>query len=264
MGSARHRWSTRSRVAAAAAGCVFAGSAAVHAGTSGTRTNAEPQRVAGLSAQSAAASPINAAGAVQAAWYGASLGTWTARQWQWLLSIPLGVSPETDSAGLNCAINQDGPVWYLSAPSGSTSDRYCTIPSDKAILSPIVTYLNDYPCPEPPPFEPAPGQTLQDFLAQGAAGLIDTATLSEADLDGRSLKVRRVTASLFGFTAARDLVALDGCLAGSPQLGVSDGYFVFIEPLSPGQHTLRIQANSIFGATDNTFHLTITTAPRRE
>jgi hypothetical protein len=167
-----------------------------------------------------------------------------------------------DPDGTQCGINQEGPVWFLAGPLGSTFERSCTIPAGKAILSPIVGFLNDYPCPDPA-FQPASGQTLEDFLRTGVAGFIDAVTQAQADLDGVSLQVQRITAGLFAFTGAADLVALDTCITGSPQLGVSDGYFLFIQPLSPGAHTLSIHSTiapsgSPPTVTNATFHLTIT------
>ena len=47
-------------------------------------------------------------------------------------------------------------------------------------------------------------------------------------------------------------------MTGSPQLGVSDGYFITIEPLSPGNHVLQINSVSpIMGTTNATFNLKI-------
>lgn len=128
------------------------------------------------------------------------------------------------------------------------------------ILAPAVTFLNDYPCPEPPPFEPAPGQTLEVFLTQGV-----TPFSTAVELDGRPLTVQRVTANLQSFTGAKDIgmptsgAPVDACVTGSPQLGVADGKYALIGPLSPGPHTLHIHVNSqsLGISADNTFRLTI-------
>lgn len=194
--------------------------------------------------------------------FGASYGEWGARWWQWNYSIPLHVHPSAnDPTGAQCGINQSGPVWFLAGTAGtvSTATRACTISEDKAIFFPIINIINDYPCPEPPPFEPAPGQSLQDFLTMGAEGFVNTVTSLEVELDGHSLKDLfdfRAVSKLFGFTGAIDLgpaqlpplqtgaSAIDFCVTGSPQLGVADGYWIMLKPLSVGSHTLHFKGAS--------------------
>jgi hypothetical protein len=173
------------------------------------------------------------------------------------MSIPVNVGPATDKTGIHCGINQSGPVWFLGAPLGGTNTLSCTIPAGKVILAPAATFINDYPCPDDPSFEPAPGQTLEDFLTEGVTPIIDSFS-SEVELDGHPLRVHRVTAGLQSFTGAKDIVSIDKCVTGSPQLGVVDGQYVLIGPLSHGLHILHIHIDSpLFGSSDNTFHLTI-------
>jgi hypothetical protein len=207
-------------------------------------------------------------------WHGAPRAIWTERWWRWAMSIPWNVSPWMDADGTQCGINQSGDVWFLGGPLGQNFTRSCTIPVGQAILSPIVDFLNDYPCPPPsddnaPSFEPDPGQTLEAFLIDGSAdhsdvypgvkSIIDGFTVHTAELDGKPLPVLRIATGLLSFTAASDLVTNDTCVTGSPQLGVSDGYFVFIEPLPVGEHKLRIQSKHPgWGlVSDGTYILTI-------
>ena len=148
-------------------------------------------------------------------------------------------------------------MWFLVLQSEQPNTLSCTIPADKVILAPAITFLNDYPCPDPS-FEPGPGQTLQDFLVQGVTPIIDSFSAT-AVLDGKPIKLRRVTAGLQSFTGAKDIApSLDACVTGSPQLGVADGQYAVIAPLSPGLHILHVHLESpLFGSSDNTFRLTI-------
>ena len=201
-------------------------------------------------------------------WYGASYEEWTQRGWRWIYSIPLGVSPWKDTTGVQCGINQSGPVWFIGGPIGSTFRVSCNIPKGKAILSPIIDFNNDYPCPVPKkkpkdyvPFEPATDQTLADFLTMTTTSLIDGVTVHKAELDGKPLNDLRVPAGLFSFTGAASLAPeIDSCVTGSPQVGVSDGYFLFIEPLSVGHHILHIHSElpSWNLSSDGTYDLNIT------
>ena len=175
------------------------------------------------------------------------------------MAIPFNVNPIADPMAVQAAINQQGHVWFIAGPLGGNFDSSRTIPEGTAILVPLLNYINDYPCPSPPPFEPAPGQTLEDFLRDGAEGIIDLVTVHDAELDGASLNIDRVASSLFPFTAAGNLVAFDPCVTGSPQLAASDGYWVFLKPLSRGDQHLHTHTElHAFGlVTDSTTHITI-------
>jgi hypothetical protein len=198
-------------------------------------------------------------------WHGATYKTWTQRWWQWFDSIPLGVSPQKDTTGIQCGINQGGLVWFIGGPLGSSFSVSCTIPKGKAILAPIIDVNNDYPCPVPN-FEPATGQSLENFLTTGsnefwgATQYIDGTSVHTSELDGKPLDDLRITTDLFSFTGAASLAPqFDSCVTGSPQVGVSDGYFLFIEPLSVGHHTLHIHSeSSVWGISDGTYNLNIT------
>ncbi len=189
-------------------------------------------------------------------WRQASLAALTVASWRWLMSIPPGVTPNDDVDGVNCGINQQGPFWYLGGPVGAAFSRSCDIPAGRAIVAPVFAFLNDYPCPDPS-FRPAPGQSLEDFLQEGVAPYIDGVSLAQARLNGRSLRVRRIATNLFPFTAADGLTSADPCLTGSPQVGVSDGYWAFIDPLLRGTHTLVLRSVSTFGTTEGTYTLRV-------
>src|SRR2546430_5217700 len=50
--------------------------------------------------------------------FGNSYGEWSARWWQWLLSIPNSTNPNLDTTGANCAVGQTGQVWFLAGTFG--------------------------------------------------------------------------------------------------------------------------------------------------
>src|SRR6478609_9348552 len=53
--------------------------------------------------------------------YGSTYGEWTAKWWQWALSIPKDINPGGDTSGKYCALKQSGPVWYLSGTFGGAA-----------------------------------------------------------------------------------------------------------------------------------------------
>jgi len=245
----RARAARRLWPALAALAAVSVAMAGTPAGTG--RTRVPPAR--------AAAAPNPAPAAVAArSWHGVGEADLAAQWSRWFMSIPLGVDPgSSEETGVNCGINQAGPVWFLGAPSGATYERSCTLPAGKAIAMPVIGYINDYPCPDPT-FQPAPGQSLDAFLHEFAAEFVDATTYKSATLDGKPAPIRRIASALYPFTAPASLQAYDACVTGSPQQAVTDGYFVLVDPPAPGLHVLRVKVvNPFVGTTEGTFNLTV-------
>ena len=192
--------------------------------------------------------------------FGKTYAEWSALWWKWVVAIPHGVNPLSDPDGTQCAIGQQGPVWFLAGTGGGPATRSCTIPAGKAILFPIINFLNDYPCPDAD-FEPAPGQTLEAFLQEGAKPFVDQADVLRVTVDGnriRQVRQYRAVSKLFSFTAAADNAVSDPCLTGSPQLGTSDGYWIMLQPLPSGPHMLSFKGTTTGGfSTEVTYTLSI-------
>jgi hypothetical protein len=163
---------------------------------------------------------------------------WIPEFWRYLLSLPSDVNPELN-LGADCSVGQSGPVFFLPGFQARVSTRSCTIPAHTPVLYTPQSLLNDYPCPDPT-FQPAPGQTLEDFLAQGAKAFDDAITSMVVTIDGTSIDPDpyRYLTHLFTFTGDPSLTAtLDSCVTGTQQVAVVDGWFVILR-LSPGDHTL--------------------------
>ncbi len=123
----------------------------------------------------------------------------------------------------------------------SSKNVYFTVARDKAVFFPIITSLIDYPCPSEYGFEPAPGQSLEDFLEESAAAMIDDAENLKVVIDGVSLEnleKYRYKTEVFYFTANPELICVDPCLTPFPQPGAVDGYYVMLNELTPGKHTI--------------------------
>jgi hypothetical protein len=181
---------------------------------------------------------------------------WIPEFWRYIYSLPASENPElVDSA--DCGVGQTGPVFFIPGEQHDVYTRSCTVPARTPVLWPIWSLFNDYPCPDPT-FQPPPGQSLEDFLAQGAQGFDDAVKNLAATIDGRSIDLGKVryTTGLVTFTGDPSLTAaLDGCVTGAPQQGVADGWFVLLH-LSPGDHTLVVTATAPSGhLTSQTFLL---------
>ncbi|MGZ6027852.1 MAG: hypothetical protein ACXWK5_00430 [Myxococcaceae bacterium] len=181
---------------------------------------------------------------------------WIPEFWRYLYSVPASQNPELVD-GADCGVGQSGPVFFIPGEQHDVYTRACTIPAHTPVLWAIWAAFNDYPCPDPS-FQPAPGQTLEDFLARGARAFDDAVTHLAATIDGRSIEVSRYryTTGLVSFTGDPSLTTtFDGCVTGSQQVGVADGWYVLLR-LPAGDHTLVVTATSPGGhATSQTFSL---------
>ena len=194
-----------------------------------------------------------------------SYGEWGAQWWRWAYSFPVAQFPPSQSGEVDCSLGQSGPVWFLAGTTGQGPvTRECSdrIPKGKALFFPIITYLNDYPCPDPN-FQPPPGQTLEEFLTEGAAAIIDLVTELEVVVDGQPLKrpvqlSRHVAAvHFYGRPLARGLRRVRDRRPTFPQFGVTDGYWILMNSLPPGPHTIFIHGVIDFGG-GSTFEVQVT------
>jgi hypothetical protein len=176
--------------------------------------------------------------------YGMSYDEWTAKWWQWALSIPKDINPVGDETGKYCGQGQEGPVWFLAGTFGGSMERSCTIPAGKAILfSPINVECSYAEFPDL--------KTESDLRACAKSGQ-DLATETEVSIDGvklQNLQNYRTQSPLFDLTLPKDNVF---ALPPSTTKAVSDGVWVFLKPLSPGNHEIHSKGVSVDFTTTGT------------
>ena len=166
---------------------------------------------------------------------------WSAEWWKWFMSIPAPIHPTVAS----CAEGQSGKVFYLGA-NNATSAAPCQVPTGKSIFFPIVNV--ECSTAEDPPFHGSTEEELRD-CAKCFGDRIDPSSL-QVTIDGRDLKdleKYRVASPLFTFEYPADNIfgIPDG--PGSGQ-SVSDGYWIYLTPLSAGQHTVSFSGIFTFPA----------------
>jgi len=163
--------------------------------------------------------------------YGLTYGEWTAKWWQWLISIPQDVNPVGDPTGRYCGQNQTGPVWFLVGTSGGTAERTCEIPAGKAILFPVLTTECSYL--ESPAFKTESDLRTCAKQAQDAGSRTMAASINGTQL--KNLEDYRVDSQLF------DLTFPENNLFSTPPgktKAVSDGFWVFLGPLPNGNYDI--------------------------
>jgi hypothetical protein len=163
--------------------------------------------------------------------YGVSYSEWTARWWNWLLSIPSENNPANDLTGMNGTLNQDGPVWFLAGTVGGMARRTCTIPSGLSILLPILNHGGT--------FADEPTISSEDELVFHTRNEIELISKLEVQIDELNitgLDRYRVQSPVF------EVVLPTSNLFGGnpgPTRGFSDGYWLFIKPFGLGNHHIH-------------------------
>jgi hypothetical protein len=182
--------------------------------------------------------------------FGRTYSDWTARWWEWVLSIPKTENPLIDENGKNCTINQSGPVWFLAGTLKGSAERACTIPADKAILIPVINYEASV----------AEGDGIRDEeLAARAKFEMDQITNMQAMFNGtrvKELHQYRIQSPPFNVRLPVDNVL--GLPAQTTKM-MSEGYWLFLKPLEPGKHDLHCFGSCLAGKIKigSSYHLTV-------
>jgi hypothetical protein len=189
--------------------------------------------------------------------YQKSYAKWGAAWWQWVLGIPADKNPLFDLTGEFAAEGQSGPVWFLAGSWVGYVERTCTVPAGKALFFPLANVVSGaavYDCQPSVPDTPCEVPVLRSI----AKSWIDPVDLLEAEVDGVTLQdlfsYRAAPPGAFPITIPELNVV--GLPAGAYAPHVCDGYWLMVEPLKAGQHTIHFKAGGGNYDQDVTYHLT--------
>jgi hypothetical protein len=199
-----------------------------------------------------------------------SMSRLTAEWWQRVLSIPVASNPVDDTDGKLCMAGDSGPIWFLYGTFGGAAVRHCSVPQGRAIFFPVinqVVFNSPNICGQPNVSLDV--ATLRSY----ASPTIDAATNLTALVDGRAIKkINRVRSIPFSVAMPVDNILVGPCSQIRPPAdntsppgvyspGVDDGYYVLLDPLSTGPHTIKIHADSVSNGSpfsvDVTYYLVV-------
>lgn len=171
-------------------------------------------------------------------------------QWtNWLIAEPIATNPAFDPDGSFCDKNQRGHIWFLATTFGGMADRTCEVPAGKAIFISLggvyVSFAPDYLGGDPS------CSSLSGELEQIRCDVNNDIPLApdislKAIIDGKEVNdlfAFRAQSQPGGFTLRvpdSSLLTDFGFSAGDRYPAVADGYFLLLEPLKPGKHTLTV------------------------
>ena len=155
--------------------------------------------------------------------------------WQWAVSMPNNESPIKDRSGTKCAVNQEGPVWFLAGGYGSSKiSRKCSIPFDKHIFFPVINMLyyprgvNSSPsCESVKKMAAMNNQYLRSFRV-----LIDDRKILNP------VFYRHASQTCFDLAARKNNSTEYTKIYPS----ATDGYWVMLKPLPIGPHRISFRA----------------------
>ena len=178
--------------------------------------------------------------------HGRTYAELSAKWWQWALEFPVDQPnrphPFVDSPQFDVRNGQSGDVWFLAEPFG-TSERTITVPDDKALFFPMVNV-------EASSLEAAPFFGATEAAQRAAAKLFaDHIVNAFCTIDGVAVGPRnsyRVSSPQFSFNAPTPWI--NSPAPSGKGKAVGDGYYVLVEGLSKGDHTLHFGGAFHFNA----------------
>ena len=171
----------------------------------------------------------------------------TAQWWQWAFSIPKAQNPITDQDGGSCMIGQRGSIWFLAGNFGGTTTRTCSVPAGTTLFFPVINQVafNSPNCGQ------GPDNISVKDLRKATADFIDSVSLADlsVELDSHPIHdFERVQSDVFAMALPADNIVL--CALAPPVYSpaaiyspaVDDGYYVKLDHVKVGPHTLHILA----------------------
>ena len=156
--------------------------------------------------------------------------------WKILLETPLPSNPANDPDGRYCLTGETASTLYLYGNFGGTGPiRHCTIPDGKTIFGAALAFecsFDEYP-------QLKTLDELRSCTKQGANAI----SSYSVEIDGKSLNrsdIYRIMSRPFEFTWGSPNIYGLNLSAGKVGTSIQDGYFFAIQPLSPGEHRIRI------------------------
>lgn len=197
---------------------------------------------------------------------GRTYAEWSAKWWEWFLEYPVDNArhphPYLDPNFDVGAFQDFDDVWFLTT---SAADVTLTVPGDKALFFPLMNA--EVSSLEAPPFYGA--NAVQQRI--GAKFMADHIVNLAVTIDGTTIGpigAYRALSPQFRFNAPTPWIYGP---TGGRGTSVGDGYYVLLEPLSKGEHTIHVTGVFHFDAgevpefgpdpmdipTDTTYHLKV-------
>ena len=182
---------------------------------------------------------------------GQSTADWTAAWWTWALQAPASENPISDTTGAFANGNNNGPVFFIAGTDGGAPiARTFTVPAGKPLLVPILNFVDLEPAElDPPPITVGERENAANVVVASWQKSVDPSSLLaliDGNLVDNPVQYLEV-AGLFsmGAVQAGSVIESFGLPAGADLYpNNAAGYWLMIESLAPGPHTLHLEGVS--------------------
>jgi len=190
--------------------------------------------------------------------YGKTIGNWGHAWWQWALNFATADNPILQDGVVDCSAGQSGNVWFLAGTFGGAAERTCTIKKGKAIFFPLFNGIWWTPL-----VPNVPEDCTDEASCRGVSVNIDALTSWTCTVDGTpcvwSYQIVRAQSDARPFNipagsiADTDFGPVQGGTyePGLRRISIADGYWVMLDPLPRGQHTIHFTAATADGDDDD-------------
>jgi hypothetical protein len=177
--------------------------------------------------------------------YGRSYGAWTAKWWQWILSIPKPKNPLLDQTGENWMIGQPiSDVWFLAGCYRDFERKYphrkIEIPRGRGILFPVLN------C-EANPLE-YPKLHSHEDLINHVTHDVSTVVRKSVSVNGVSMNPSRVQSDPQIFKVTLTSNNVFETMNSGTTYASADGYWIFLKPLPIDRYNICFEGSCEFGS----------------
>jgi hypothetical protein len=174
--------------------------------------------------------------------HGKSYSEWAATWWEWVLenSNSIYFKPDGNPSQIQC-VEIEKNVWLLfgtTDPNGTHVERTCTVPPGSALFFPLFNVAYSAWKDDPP-------ETQTEYFARQQVAFVKDSVQIVAEIDGTSVNTPLnyyEESTVFAVNVIQELAEMYvkfGRVAGEVwEPSVDAGYYLFLNPLTPGQHTL--------------------------
>ncbi len=176
--------------------------------------------------------------------YGTPFQEWTQKWWQWYLSVPKQNNHNFEAVSgyvpKECSFlqNASSPVFfvpYVLREKGVQATASCEIPPNKAVMVGIDNGLMDYG--DSRVEEPKTVEKITEMVKKSNEFPVEF----DVTLDGKPINLTneekdRVTSAPFYIVLPENNIWNEA--PNTPYTAVADGWYLLLEPLSPGKHVL--------------------------
>jgi hypothetical protein len=161
---------------------------------------------------------------------GETVAQWTQDWWTWVLQSPDTANPTEDPTGAFATNNNGAAMFFIAGTDGGFAERSFTVPHAKPLLVPV---LNQFDTLDPK-------SIINKVLADFQTGVTDMFARID-NIPVSNLQSHLVRTDFFSMGTVRDHTvasALGAPIGADLSPTKSAGYWLVVDGLAPGSHTL--------------------------